>query len=130
MPGNVLVDSSFFIDRLRAGADPLEELEPFMEDWEMVTCGVVQMEVLRGMKHKSAHQRMAEFMSCMLCVPTLNNIWERAAALAWTLDRQGKVMQVTDLVIASSAIEAEAAVLTLDSDFGRVPGLRTLRVLS
>ncbi len=129
MPGNVLVDSSFFIDRLRAGLDPLEELASFSEDWEMVTCGVVQMEVLRGMKHKSAHQRMAGFMECMLYVPTLNKIWERAAALAWGLDRQGKVMRVTDLVIASCALEAEAAILTLDADFARVPGLRTLRAL-
>ena len=130
MPGNVLVDSSYFIDRLRAGIDPLVELEPFMEDWELVTCGVVQMEVLRGMKHKNAHQRMAEFMSCMIYVPTLNNVWSRATNLAWSLDRQGKVMQVTDLLIASCAIEAEAAVLTLDSDYSRVPGLRTLRFLS
>ena len=130
MPGNVLVDSSFFIDRLRAGVDPLEELAEFSDDWEMVTCGIVQMEVLRGMKQKGAHQRMADYMECMLYVPTLNNIWEHAAKLAWSLDRQGKVMQVTDLVIASCAIEAEAAVLTFDSDFDRVPSIRTLRRLS
>ena len=129
MAGNVLVDSSFFIARLRAGLDPLEELAAFSDDWEMVTCGVVQMEVLRGMKLPGSHRRMAEFLECMLYVPTLNNIWERAVKLAWSLDRQGKVMQVTDLVIASCALEAEAAVLTLDSDFGRVPGLRTLRAL-
>jgi predicted nucleic acid-binding protein len=130
MAGNVLVDSSFFIDRLRAGLDPLEELASFSDDWELITCGVVQVEVLRGVKQQGPHRRMAEFMECMLYVPTLNNIWERAAKLAWSLDRQGKVMQVTDLVIASCALEAEAAVLTLDTDFGRVPGLRTLRTLA
>jgi len=43
--------------------------------------------------------------------------------LAWKLDREGKGMQVTDLVIATCALQVEATVLTLDSDFLRVPSL-------
>jgi predicted nucleic acid-binding protein len=129
MAGRALVDSSFFIDRLRAGSDPLEELADHSDDWELLTCGVVQIEVLRGMKVKSAHQRMADYMSCMLYVPTVNAVWERAAELAWNLDRRGRVMQVTDLMIAVCALESDAAVLTLDSDFANVPGLRALRSL-
>jgi len=38
-------------------------------------------------------------------------------------------MQVTDLLIAACALEAEAAVLTCDSDFAGVPGWRALRSL-
>jgi predicted nucleic acid-binding protein len=129
MPGRALVDSSFFIDRLRAGSDPIEELSEHSDEWELLTCGVVQVEVLRGLKHKGAHERMKEFMGCMLYVPTLNAIWERVAALAWNLDREGRTMQVTDLVIAACALEADAVVLTFDSDFSRVSGLRTIRAL-
>jgi predicted nucleic acid-binding protein len=126
MPGNVLVDSSFYIDRLRAGEDPLEELTVHAEECDYFTCGVVMTEVLRGLKLRKAHDRMAEFMGCMLFVPTSNKIWDRVRNLAWQLDRVGKFMQVTDLVIAASALEADAAVLTLDSDFRRVPGLRVV----
>ena len=130
MPGSALVDSSFFIDRLRAGLDPLEELAAASDEWELLTCGVVQVEILRGMKHKKAHQRMAEFLDCMLYVPTLNATWERARQLAWEMDRRGKFMQVTDLLIATCALAADAAVLTFDSDFSRVPGLRVIRSLT
>ena len=126
MAGRALVDSSFFISRLRTGLDPLEELAAHSDDWEMLTCGVVMVEVLRGMKQKPAHKRMADYMGCMLYVPTLNTVWERAAKLAWELDRTGRVMQVTDLMIAVCALENDAAVLTLDSDFARVPGLRVI----
>jgi len=129
MPGRALVDSSFFIERLRAGLDPLQELAAFSDDWEFLTCGVVRIEVLRGMKHKTAHRRMADFMDCMWDVPTRNTVWERAAELAGKMDRQGRPMQVTDLLIATCALEAEAAVLTLDADFPRVPGLRAIRSL-
>jgi predicted nucleic acid-binding protein len=126
MAGRALVDSSFFIDRMRAGFDPLEELSSHSDDWELLTCGVVVVEVLRGIKQKAAHRRMADYMDCMFYVPTLNALWERVAKLAWELDRAGRTMQVTDLIIAVCALEAEAVVLTLDSDFARVPGLRAL----
>jgi predicted nucleic acid-binding protein len=129
MAGRALVDSSFFIGCLRAGGDPLEELAGHSDDWELLTCGVVQVEVLRGMKQKKAHQRMVNYMGCMLYVPTLNAVWERAAALAWDLDRLGRTMQVTDLLIASCALESDAAVLTFDSVFLNVPDLRTIRML-
>lgn len=130
MAGNVLVDSSFLIERIREGEDPFEELGKFADDHDFLTCGVVTVEVLRGMKSKTGHQRMTEGLGCMIYVPTLNVIWERVAKLAWQLDRQGRHMQVTDLVISACAMEAEAAVLTLDSDFARVPGLRTLEALN
>jgi predicted nucleic acid-binding protein len=86
----------------------------------------VTVEVLRGMKHRAAHDRMARYFGCMCHVPTLNRIWERAASLAWQLDRKGRFMQVSDLIIASCALEADAAVLTLDSDFFNVPDLRVI----
>ena len=126
MAGRALVDSSFFIDRLRTGLDPLAELTAYSDEWETLTCGIVMTEVLRGMKHKSAHRRMADYLACMLYVPTLNAVWERVAKLAWELDRRGRVMQVTDLVIAVCALENDAAVLTLDGDFAQVPGLRVI----
>lgn len=129
MAGNVLVDSSFYIDRLRAGIDPFAEFGEHMDTCDFFTCGVVRTEVLRGVKHKNTHRRMSELMDCMFYVPTSNSVWERAERLAWELDRQGRVVQVTDLVIAVCALEADATVLTFDSDFGNIPGLRTLRRL-
>jgi predicted nucleic acid-binding protein len=124
MAGNVLVDSSFYIERLRAGEDPFEEFAAHAEETDFFVCGVVMIEVLRGVKIKKAHTRLASLFATMLYVPTANHIWERSAELAWELDRQGKSMQVTDLIIATCALAADAAVLALDSDFARVPGLR------
>lgn len=129
MPGSVLVDSSFFIDRLRAGADPFAEFAVHADDTDFLTCGVVMVEVLRGVKIKKAHTRLSALMGAMIYVPTLNRVWERAAALAWQLDRAGLPVQVTDLIIAACALEADAAVLTCDRDFTRVPGLRVVKDL-
>lgn len=124
MLGNVLVDSSFFIQRLRAGLDPFEELGVWADECDFYTCGVVMTEVLRGVKERKAHEKMASLFGCMLYLPTLNSTWEHVAGMAWRLDRSGFTMQVTDLVIGVSALEADAAVLALDSDFPRIPNLR------
>ena len=129
MAGNVLVDSSFYIDRLRAGRDPFEEFAAHADDTDFFVCGVVMIEVLRGVKIKKAHSRLSTLFGTMLYVPTANHIWERSAELAWELDRQGRSMQITDLVIAVCALSADAAVLALDSDFSRVPGLLVIESL-
>ena len=128
MAGNVLVDSSFYIDRLRA------ELDPFAEFGE--AHGHVRFFHVRNReerkscvawKHKNAHRRMSELMDCMFYVPTPNPVWERAERLAWELDRRGRVVQVTDLVIAVCALEADAARRCSPSirTLGVSPGLRT-----
>lgn len=129
MLGNVLVDSSFFIDRLRAGLDPFEELGAWADECDFFTCGVVVTEVLRGVKERKKHDQMAGLFDCMLYLPTVNRTWQHVADLAWRLDRVGRNMQVTDLVIAVSALEADAGVLTVDSDFKRVPNLRVDQAL-
>lgn len=126
MLANALVDSSYYIDALRAGEDPFEEFARHADDVDFYVCGVVKMEVLRGVKVPKAHARLSALFDTMLYVPTSNHIWERATRLAWELDRKGRSMQVTDLIVATCALEADASVVTLDSDFHRVPGLHVV----
>lgn len=129
MGAEILVDSSYFIERLRAGEDPFEELAAYSEFWDFATCGVVTVEVLRGVKAKKAHQLLEELFGSMIYIPTRNSVWERTAQLAWMLDRRGRFVRVPDLVIASCALERDATVLTLDSDFDVIPNLRVLHRL-
>jgi predicted nucleic acid-binding protein len=60
----------------------------------------------------------------MVYISTTNQIWERASQLAWALDRQGIVLPAQDILIASHALHADALVLTHDTHFSSVPGLR------
>ena len=62
----------------------------------------------------------------MIYIPTSNAIWERAAELAWTLDRQGILLPAQDLLIAAHALQADAAILTHDAHFQAIPGLRVI----
>ncbi|MGC3990126.1 MAG: PIN domain-containing protein [Chthoniobacteraceae bacterium] len=126
---SVLVDSGFYINRLRAGADPFQELNRFVGEYNFFTCGIVQVEVLRGIRNRTAFERTSEVMKSMFFLPTTDQILHQTLALAWQLDRTGKVMQVTDLIIAACALEAGACVLTLDRDFHHVPNLHVIHQL-
>lgn len=124
MASLVLPDSNFFIRSLKAGLDPFAQLSPHAEKTEFVTCGVVIAEVTRGLRAPSLRQKFEENFALMTCVPTTAFIWKRVAQLAWSLDREGTVLQLPDLIIAATALEADATVLTFDAHFKKIPGLR------
>lgn len=126
MADAVLVDSSFFIRRFREGRDPLLELLAGADDWDLATCGMVRLEVCRGLILPAVRRRYAQALAVMLYVPTDFAVWERAAALAWELDRAGRAIPASDLVIGACALAIDAPVFTFDRHFRLVPGLRVL----
>jgi predicted nucleic acid-binding protein len=126
----ILPDSNVFISALRAGTDPFQQFDPEAEDREFGTCGMVIMEVCRGVREPHLLRRLKERFSVMIYIPTSNQIWERAAHLAWSLDRQGRVLPAPDLIIAACALHAGAAVLTADAHFREIPGLTVLDSLN
>ncbi len=126
-PESILVDSNVFIDLMRKGLDPTRVLLNRYEGTDLVTCGVVKAEVLRGIKGMKARTSLENFFNIMrfsdLGCAAWDDIWE----LAWRLDREGKVLPLTDIAIASCALRAGAWVMTSDAHFFRIPDLKILR---
>jgi predicted nucleic acid-binding protein len=122
-----LVDSNVFIDDLRQGIDPMRSLLDRFPLTDLVTCGVVKAEVLRGVKSLRARDRLAGLFEVMRYVQTSDRLWDEAWQLAWTLDRQGRILPLSDLVIASCALKEGARVLTSDRHFDHIPNLHVLR---
>ena len=128
MANLILPDSNIYIRGIRSGMDPFF---PFSEgilsqDWEFATCGLIVLEVCRGLRDQRLFARYRERFSVMIFLPATQQVWERATQLAWTLDRRGIVLPSTDLFIAAHALQAEATVLTYDSHFHSIPGLRVI----
>ncbi len=125
MANVVLVDSSFFIDRHRAGIDPFLELVA-ADLWEPVTCGVVMLEVLRGTRTDREYRDYRDTFEVMTCVPTTSHLWISATDLLRKLARQGFTIPVQDALIAASALSIDAPVLTFDAHFKLIPKLTVL----
>lgn len=124
MANLVLPDSNIYIDALRAGLDPFRQFAGHLDAWEFVTCGMVMVEVLRGLREPNLVKRFRERFAVMVIIPSTEAVWDRATQLAWTLDRRGAVIPATDLVIAACALHVNAEVMTRDAHFYAIPGLR------
>ena len=122
----ILVDSNVYIDLMKRGRDPVRTLGEWVGSSELVTCGMVRLEVLRGLKIPKVSQRISSFMDIMINVRTDAAFWPEATDLAWKLDRQGKVIPGTDIVIAACALRTSAAVMTSDAHFQSIDGLQVI----
>lgn len=126
MAVEILVDSNVYIDLMKRRRDPIRVLGEWAGSAQLVTCGMVRLEVLRGLKNPRALQRISSFMDIMINVRTDAAFWPDATDLAWKLDRQGKVLPGTDIVIAACAMHISAAVLTSDTHFRFIEGLSVI----
>lgn len=124
MENPVLVDSNIFIALLRLGLKPAVAIGRWAEGRDLATCGMVRVEVIRGILTKRARRETEAFLNVMLNVPMDNRLWEEATELAWQLDRKGIVLPAQDILIAASARRLGADVLTDDAHFRLIPGLR------
>jgi len=122
----VLVDSSYYIGLTRQGQDPLRTLAYAAVDRDLVTCGIVRCEVARGLRHRRTLERFQALWDVMLYVPTDNKLWAEAEEMLWQLDRGGTTLPLQDVVIACCALRLDALVLTFDSHFHRIPGIRAI----
>jgi predicted nucleic acid-binding protein len=122
----VLADSSYYIEMLRQGQDPLKSLALAAASRDLAICGVVRCEVARGIANPHILERFRKVWNVMINVPTDNRLWERVEATSWELDRDGNVLPLTDIIIACCARRVGAVVLTLDKHFHRIPGVRAV----
>jgi|JI8StandDraft_1071087.scaffolds.fasta_scaffold69790_4 predicted nucleic acid-binding protein len=124
--GPVIIDSCAFIGLLRNGLDPAQVLLTHFDPTDLHTCGMIRVEVLRGVRVEKVAKRLGEFMDVMCNVPADNRLWNEAAVLGRKLGAMGVTMHGPDLIISTCAMHAGATVVTHDADFTRVPGLRVI----
>ena len=121
MASVALVDSNVFIALTRRSEDAARWLGGQLED--IYTCGMVRLEVLRGMKTPRQRDDMTAFFNLLCNIPTDNKLWDQAAELGWELDRRGWIIPGPDILIAACALHAGVPVLTADMHFQGIPGL-------
>ncbi len=124
---SVLVDSNVFIGLLRRSVDPVVVLGEWAGAADLATCGMVRLEVERGLRAGRVRDHMRAFFDVLMMLQTGNRTWATATQIAWSLDRRGITLPAQDCLIAACALMADAVVLTDDRHFDHIPGLEVLR---
>jgi len=122
----VLVDSCFCIFGAREFGNLFRLFSLHHEDYEFATCGMVMVEVLRGFREPKVVDAWKREFDCLRYLPTERSTWGITQKLVWEFERAGRRMDMPDIIISACALEAGAAVLTLDKRFAEIPGLRVI----
>lgn len=113
-----LIDSSAWIEYLRpkGSREVKERVKEILKKEEALCCGIVIIEVLRGAKNEKDFQSLYDSLASLPQIPIDSIVIERASKWGFLLDRKGKIISTTDLLIASAAYK-KACLLHVDSDF-------------
>ena len=112
-----LIDSSAWIEYPRPKGSPRvkEKVREILQKEEAVSCGVVVAEKLRGARNEKDFQALQDSLTSLPQIPIDGAVIERASRWGFLLDRKGKFVSTTDLIIVAAAYK-KARILHADSD--------------
>ena len=120
----VIVDTSVLIDFLK-GSDAFErDVNLLIEKNRLITTGVIIAELLQGVKNPKEEQRIAGLLTAINLLEITTDLWIKAGMASSALRRKGINLPLTDVAIATLAMEHNLSVLTLDKHFKQIPGLK------
>ncbi len=113
-----LIDSSVWIEFLRpkGSAKIKEKVRELLGLGVVVSCAVVVIEILRGAKNKKDFDELYYSFSSLPQIPIDERVIKIASQWGFEMDRKGKIVSTTDLVIAAVAYK-NAKLLHIDADF-------------
>jgi predicted nucleic acid-binding protein len=114
-----LIDSSVWIEYLRPSGSPKikARVRKVLESEEAFTCGIVIVEILRGARTEKDLRILRDSLSSLPGIPISGEVIDRASLWGFLLDRKGKHVPTTDLIIASCCAHKKARLLHADKDF-------------
>lgn len=122
---DVLVDTCVWIDFLRGAHSAWAvELRRLLSAARVVVSGVVVLELLQGIRTQRDRETFRHSVSGLSYVEVTVRTWTRAGLLGSELNRKGRAIPSSDLVVATLAIEHGLALATFDTHFDRIAGLR------
>jgi tRNA(fMet)-specific endonuclease VapC len=124
----VLLDTDILSELLKQHPLVLQRVRTYLAEHERLAFSIItRYELLRGLKAKQARTQEAAFtLLCQasLILPLTDQVVDRAATLYGELHRQGALLPDADLLIASTALEAQRILVTNNlAHFQRVPDL-------
>jgi tRNA(fMet)-specific endonuclease VapC len=124
MRSNVLVDTSVWIQYFnRLDAKSGKSVEELLREERVVWSGIILTELLQGAKIEREFNAILESMVALPFLKTTQNTWIMAGKISFTLRRKGITIPITDLVIASLALEYNCLIFTLDPHFEKIPDI-------
>lgn len=96
-------------------------LRPLIEDGDVATCAIVDLEVLYSSRNLTDYEEIREERMSLDSAPITPEVMSAAVEFQHALARRGEHrIPIPDLIISAAALRANLVVLHYDSDFERL----------
>ena len=125
----VIVDSNIWIHYLRTPDTPIgREMVRLLDEQQVAMVGVVLTEVLQGASGDPEFDRLRILLGALPYLEVSKEAWVRSSSILRALRNRGRLIPLTDALIAALALEGDHQVYSLDDHLQRVPRLRAYEV--
>ncbi len=128
----IVVDSSAFIEYYRAAGlrDVQDAVAAAIAADEVAVNGIIQVEICAFASGDAERRQLEADFQAFHWLELQHGDFDRAIGLGFECRRHGLTVPATDLIIASSAIGADADLLHRDTHFDQIARHSELRVRS
>lgn len=123
----IIVDTSVLIDFLKNTGANAKTVELLISEKRILTTGIIIAELLQGVRSANEEAVVSNLIDCIPTIEIGSDIWVKAGRLSCELRRKGISLPLTDVAIASVAIEYDLSIFTLDKHFEQIPGVKLHR---
>ena len=122
---NVLVDTSVWIEYFNKPTSVMgQDIKKLIEEDRVATAGIIVAELLQGAKNEKEFEDLRESLFSLIFLQESYATWEDVGRLSFELRREGKMIPLSDCLIATLSKENHCLIYTLDAHFKRVKDLR------
>jgi predicted nucleic acid-binding protein len=120
----MLPDTCAWIDYFRPGENTLGQLvERAIASDSVYACGPVLYELVQGARSEKEQASLTSALGALPFLEMTEALWIKAGQLSAGLRKTGKNIPLSDILIATLAIEHSLAVMTVDEHFRLIPGV-------
>ena len=124
----ILTDTSIWIEFFKPESPAGKKLESLIVKNSVWVCGIVLFELLQGVKSEAEKAKIVETLSNLEYVEMSKSLWQKSADISASLKKNGITLPLSDIFIASVAIEHDLHVFTLDKHFEQIPRVKVYKI--
>jgi predicted nucleic acid-binding protein len=106
-----------------------EQVEAALVRGVVVTCGMVLFELLQGIKNSQEETLVLKAFQAVPQLEMTGAMWVKAGQLSSQLRKKGHTMPMSDIIIATLALEHSCTLLTVDRHFELIPGVNVVNAV-
>ncbi len=123
----ILADTSIWIEFFKPESPAGKKLESLIVKNSVWVCGIVLFELLQGIRSEEEKALIPNALSELKYVEMTKNLWQKSGELSASLKRKGLNLPLSDIFMASIAIEHNLQIFTLDKHFDQIPGVKVYK---